>query len=175
VRDAAGTFAAEPPTPEDIAGTQGAQVVLEPDSAASAGAKGVYPTIEQNTLLRDAGYIQMGLDPRDPSNELTDPDVPPEPPPVGGNGGATAEAPSNTEVPAVTQSGTTLSCTLGTWTGEPTSYAYAWTIDGASVGGDTATYEVQAGDVGKSAVCTVTATNAAGSTAAPPSVSHVVT
>ena len=38
---------------------------------------GVYPTIEQNTLLRDAGYVQMGLDPQDPSDELTDPDAPP--------------------------------------------------------------------------------------------------
>ena len=92
VRDAAATFEAEPPTPEDIAGTVGAQVVLEPDSAASAGAKGVYPTIEENTMLRDAGYVQMGLDPQDPSGELTDPDAPP--PAV--EGGA---APTNVDVP----------------------------------------------------------------------------
>ena len=91
VRDAAATFEATPPTPEDIAGTQGAQVVLPPDSAASAGAKGVYPDILQNTLLRDAGYVQMGLDPQDPSNELTDPDVPPEP--------AAGGAPTNVDVP----------------------------------------------------------------------------
>ena len=103
------------------------------------------------------------------------PDLPDtEPPPEGGAGGGEATAPVNTEVPAVTQAGTTLSCTMGVWTGEPTSYAYAWTIDGASVGGDAATYDVQAGDVGKSAVCTVTATNAAGSTAAPPSTGVVV-
>jgi len=91
VRDAAATFEATPPTPEDIAGTQGAQVVLPPDSAAAAGAKGVYPTVEENTMLRDAGYVQMGLDPQDPSNELTDPDVPPAP-----EGGA---APTNVDVP----------------------------------------------------------------------------
>ena len=91
VRDAAATFEATPPTPEDIAGTQGAQVVLPPDSAAAAGAKGVYPTIEQNTLLRDAGYTEMGLDPQDPSNELTDPDAPPAV-----EGGA---APTNVDVP----------------------------------------------------------------------------
>ena len=162
VRDAAATFEAEPPTPEGIAGTQGAQVVLPPDSAAAAGAKGVYPTIEENTLLRDAGYMQMGLDPQDPSNELTDPEVPPEPPPGGGNGGTAAEAPVNNAVPAVTQSGTTLTCTMGEWTGTPTSYAYAWTIDGASVGGDAASYDVQAGGRRQAAVCTETATNAAG-------------
>jgi hypothetical protein len=38
---------------------------------------GVYATVEENTLLRDAGYTQMGLDPADPSGELTDPDAPP--------------------------------------------------------------------------------------------------
>ena len=81
----------EPPTPEQIAGLQGAQVVLEPDSAASAGARGVYPTIVENTLLRDAGYVEMGLDPADPSNELTDPEVPPAP--------AEGGAPANVDVP----------------------------------------------------------------------------
>jgi hypothetical protein len=91
VTDAAGTFGAEPPTPEDIAGTVGAQVVLPDDSAAAAGARGVYPTIEQNTLLRDAGYVQMGLDPHDPSGELTDPDAPPVTEPGG--------APTNVDAP----------------------------------------------------------------------------
>jgi hypothetical protein len=103
--------------------------------------------------------------------------VPPEPPPEGGNGGSGGEAtaPVNSEVPAVSQSGTTLNCTMGIWTGEPTSYAYAWKLDDAAAGSDAATYEVQAGDVGKSATCVVTATNAAGSTAAPPSNAHIVT
>ena len=91
MRDAAATFEAVPPTPEQIAGTVGAQVVLEPDSAAAAGAKGVYPTVEENTMLRDAGYVQMGLDPADPSGELTDPDVPPA--------AAATEAPSNVDAP----------------------------------------------------------------------------
>jgi hypothetical protein len=97
------------------------------------------------------------------------------PPPGGGNGEGEGEdtAPVNSEVPLVTQSGTTLSCTMGIWEGEPTSYAYAWQIDGTAAGSDAATYEVQAGDVGKAATCTVTATNAAGSTAAP--VSNSVT
>jgi hypothetical protein len=99
----------------------------------------------------------------------------PETPPGGGNGGGGgATAPANTTTPAVTQSGTTLSCTQGEWSGEPTSYAYAWKLDGAAAGSDAATYDVQAGDVGKQATCVVTATNAAGSAAAPPSVGVVV-
>jgi hypothetical protein len=99
----------------------------------------------------------------------------PETPPGGGNGGGGgATAPANTTVPQVTQSGTTLSCTQGEWSGEPTSYSYAWKLDDAAAGSDAATYDVQAGDIGKSATCTVTATNAAGSAAAPPSVGVVV-
>lgn len=77
--------------------------------------------------------------------------------------------------PFVAQAGTQLSCTMGNWTGEPTSYAYAWQMDGVSVGTDAATYDVQAGDVGHTATCIVTASNAAGSTAAPPSNGVVVT
>ena len=99
----------------------------------------------------------------------------PETPPGGGNGGeGGATAPTNTTVPAVTQAGTTLTCTQGEWTGEPTSYAYAWKLDDAAAGSDAATYEALPEDVGKSATCTVTATNAAGSAAAPPSTGVVV-
>ena len=69
-------------------------MVLPPDSAASAGARGVYDNIEHNTMLRDAGYVELGVDPADPGAEV---DVPPE----GGNGGngGTAQAPTNTAVP----------------------------------------------------------------------------
>jgi hypothetical protein len=100
------------------------------------------------------------------------------PPPTNGGEGGEGEgeetAPVNTAVPLVTQSGTTLSCTMGIWEGEPTSYSYAWQIDGTAAGSDAADYAVQPGDVGKAATCTVTATNAAGSTAAPPSNSVTV-
>jgi hypothetical protein len=161
----------EPPTQEGFAGTIGAQVVLPPDSAAAAGAKGVYPTIVENTLLRNAGYVEMGLDPQDPSNEVTDPDVPPD----GGNGGGEAPiVPANTVAPVISQSGAVLTCTMGIWDGEPTSYAYAWEVNAVTVGTDSPTYDVQAGDIGQTATCVVTATNAAGSTAAPPSNSLVV-
>jgi hypothetical protein len=161
-------------------------------------------TIEENQMVRDTALVAVGLDPQSPSGppSMAPLEPPPEvvrstppvsskatrmtslaagiltgneatpPPPEGGGGGATA--PANTTVPAVTQTGTTLTCTQGEWSGEPTSYAYAWQIDGTAAGSDAATYEVQAGDVGKSATCTVTATNAAGSAAAPPSVGVVV-
>ena len=39
VTEAAATFEAEPPTPEDIAGTHGSQVVLGPIVRHAAGAK----------------------------------------------------------------------------------------------------------------------------------------
>ena len=66
--------------------------------------------------------------------------------------------------------GQTLNCTMGNWTGEPTSYAYAWQAGlGVAVGTDAPDYTVAAADAGTSIVCVVTATNAHGSTAAPPS------
>jgi hypothetical protein len=85
----------------------------------------------------------------------------PEPP-------ATAP-PVNVDVPYVSQTGPTLSCTMGNWENVPTSYSYRWQIDGTNVGADSALYTVTAGDVGGMATCTVTATNARGSTTAPAS------
>ena len=80
--------------------------------------------------------------------------------------------PRNLDVPYVSGDGTvgaTLNCTMGNWTGEPSAYAYAWQSGGTAVGTDAADYVVAATDSGKSIVCIVTATNANGSTAAPPS------
>jgi hypothetical protein len=66
--------------------------------------------------------------------------------------------------------GGTLTCTMGNWTGEPTGYSYQWQSDGADiVGGSTPTYVVVEEDIGHSLACVVTATNASGSTRAPPS------
>ena len=151
-----------PPSPEDMARLQGAQVVLEPDSAAAVGARGVYDDIKTNEALRNAGYLEMGLDPHDPSGELTDPE-------------GTQGAPVNRNVPYVSQAGDDLHCTMGEWLGEPTSYAYQWQIDGANVGTDEPDYATTAGDVGHTATCIVTATNAAGSTTAAPSNGVVIT
>ena len=77
--------------------------------------------------------------------------------------------PVNVDVPYVSQTGSTLSCTMGNWENVPTSYSYRWQIDGTNVGTDSALYTVTAGDVGGLATCTVTATNARGSTTAPSS------
>lgn len=78
-----------------------------------------------------------------------------------------AGAPSNVDVPYVSQTGNTLSCTMGNWHGEPTSYAYAWQNDGVPNGATDATYTVLLPDMGHSLACVVTATNALGSTTAP--------
>ena len=79
--------------------------------------------------------------------------------------------PVNTTAPAVTGTGAvgnTLSVTNGNWTYVPTSYAYQWRRDGANIAGATAaTYLLVAADSTHSISCSVTATNAAGSTVAP--------
>ena len=86
--------------------------------------------------------------------------------------------PINVDVPHVQQAGSELSCTMGNWEGmqaEPHSYAYQWQLDGADITGGTASLPIVADDVGKTATCVVSATNALGTTAAPPSNSVVVT
>jgi hypothetical protein len=75
--------------------------------------------------------------------------------------------PTNVDVPHAQLTGITASCTMGNWTGEPTSYSYAWHRDGVANGGTDATYTVQPDDSGHSLACVVTATNALGSTVAP--------
>ena len=191
-------FVAPTRTPEELAQLAalsiGAQVILDFNGAGSIGARGgAGETIAENTIARDAHLAALGYDPNAPSGPPTVPDpegatradpvhgtatrmsslaagiitgdggnVPP-----GGGGGATA--PANTTPPAVTQAADTLTCTTGEWSGEPTSYGYAWTVDAVAAGTDAATYTVVTADIGKSASCIVTATNAVGSTAAPPS------
>jgi hypothetical protein len=91
------------------------------------------------------------------------PDRPPEMPPRPG-------PPIVVDVPHVSgegEVGAALTCTMGNWQGEPTSYAYDWDAMGADT--SSATYTVDALDAGGSITCVVTATNAYGSTEAPPS------
>ena len=69
-----------------------------------------------------------------------------------------------------TSVGSTLTCTKGNWTAAPTSYAYQWKRDGlVNIGTNADTYKIVVSDGGASLTCVVTATNAAGSSAAPPS------
>jgi len=81
-------------------------------------------------------------------------------------------APVNVDVPHISGTatvGSTLTATMGNWTGAPGTYAYQWRRGTTNVGTNSSTYVVQAGDTGASITCVVTATNAAGSTTAPPS------
>lgn len=85
---------------------------------------------------------------------------------------AATAPPVNIDVPYVSGTGavgSTLNCTMGNWdnmSAEPHSYAYAWSGAGTATGD---TYVVGAADTGTDITCVVTATNALGSTAAPPS------
>jgi hypothetical protein len=99
---------------------------------------------------------------------------------AGGSGTATSDAltipvptsaPQNTAKPRVSgsaTSGSTLTCSPGTWTGTPTpTLTYAWLTDGRPiVGATTQTYPVKDGDRGKQITCRETAANSAGSAAA---------
>lgn len=87
-----------------------------------------------------------------------------------GSAGAALPKPANTVLPVVTGAltvGSTLTSTQGTWTTSgTTTYAYQWKVAGVNVGTNQNTYVTQAGDATKTVTCTVTATNAAGATAA---------
>lgn len=85
-------------------------------------------------------------------------------------------APVNRDVPYAEQLAGELRCTMGNWDGEPTTYEYGWHRDGTFVvgGPDMSSYTVMTEDVGTTFTCVVTATNAQGATAAPPSNGVVV-
>ena len=74
--------------------------------------------------------------------------------------------PVNSVAPALSgtaQEGQTLTCSTGTWSGTPT-YTYQWKRNGSNIGSATnSTYTLVTADVAQSIKCTVTATNALGS------------
>ncbi len=81
------------------------------------------------------------------------------------------KAPVNAGAPVVSGApavGQTLSCSSGSWTGEPTpAFTYAWLRNGSAIAGATAsTYLVQSTDQDTGLACKVTATNKYGSAAA---------
>jgi hypothetical protein len=84
------------------------------------------------------------------------------------------KAPTCVDVPHVSQSGDVLNCTMGNWHEAPTAYAYQWKIDGINVGTNSPNYTATTANVGNTATCVVTATNAAGAGTAPPSNGVVV-
>jgi hypothetical protein len=83
---------------------------------------------------------------------------------------AAPTAPAFTSNPALgggTTVGSTLSCSPGTWSNNPTSIAYAWQRGGVAIAGQTgATYVVTSADQGTSLTCAVTVANVAGSVSA---------
>jgi hypothetical protein len=85
---------------------------------------------------------------------------------------ADAEPPKVVDLPAVTVNGSVvascavgdmLAVTKGNWEGEPTAYWESW-LAGSALVGNGPTYTAQPGDEGQSVRCSVTATNAVGST-----------
>lgn len=92
---------------------------------------------------------------------LIDNDIPP------------TEIPTVVDAPLIWQTGTTLSCTLGNWNGAPSARTYQWKIAGVNVGTSSANYTRVAGDIGKPAVCVMTATNIIG-TSAPVTSNEIV-
>ncbi len=84
--------------------------------------------------------------------------------------GVGATAPVNSVLPVITGATTlssVLTCSQGTWTQSPTSYAFQWKRDGTNIAGETTnTHTVVTGDQGHAVTCSVTATNATGSTTA---------
>lgn len=75
-------------------------------------------------------------------------------------------APANLSLPGISgtiEPGNTVTASVGSWSGTPTSYTYQWQLDGVDIGGETAaTYAVLITDAGHSLRPVVTAHNAAG-------------
>jgi hypothetical protein len=95
--------------------------------------------------------------------------VGPPPPPI-------TDPPVNTAAPVVTQDGSNLTSTTGTWDNAPSSYSYQWARDdGTLIGGNFMNYAIMMADVGTTITCTVSATNNFGTTQGPPSNGVVVT
>ena len=86
--------------------------------------------------------------------------------PATSNALAILAVPANSVAPVASGSltvGATLSCTTGTWSNSPTSYAYTWLRGGTPISGATsATYVTVSADGGTSVGCAVAATNASG-------------
>jgi hypothetical protein len=154
------------PAAAGAAVTFGAQASTDPDGSIvhyewDLDGNGSYETDTGTTpttshAYADAGAVTVGL-------RVTD------------NQGGTAmttrtltvvNVPTNTALPAISgtaQQGATLTCSTGSWTGSPISFARQWTRDGTDIDGASSSfYAVTAADVSHSLACRVSATNVAG-------------
>jgi hypothetical protein len=80
-----------------------------------------------------------------------------------------ADPPMNVDIPYAQQEAGELTCTMGNWTGEPTRYSFQWVKEGTTIVGSGERFVFPADVVGAVVTCIVSATNAHGTTAAPPS------
>jgi hypothetical protein len=78
----------------------------------------------------------------------------------------TSAVPVETAPPVISGSpeeGQTVSCLTGTWTNDPTGFAYSWQRTGSTIAGaNGSSYTLSAADAGQAITCTVIALNAAG-------------
>jgi hypothetical protein len=86
-----------------------------------------------------------------------------------------ASPPVNTALPVISQTGSVLSVTTGTWTGDaPIAYAYQFTRNGTPISGATAsTYTIPDADLNALFGCIVTATNVHGNASAAAALLYV--
>jgi hypothetical protein len=91
-------------------------------------------------------------------------------------GGVVNDPPVNTALPVISQTGSVLSVTTGTWTGTaPITYAYQITRNGTPVGAPSASqnYTIPDGDLNALFGCIVTATNSGGNASAAAALLYV--
>jgi hypothetical protein len=80
--------------------------------------------------------------------------------------------PVNREPPKIEGKGAlgeTITAQMGTWDNDPSDYSFQWLRDGAPVGENTINYRVDTADQGHEITCVVSAVNAKGLVAGPPS------
>lgn len=124
------------------------------DAATNTGC----PAVDQRGVARPQGAAcDIG------AYEYVPQTTPPPPPPP-------PSPPTNTVPPKVTGTplpGDHLSCSDGSWTGSPSSFAFRWNRGGKTLSGaNSSGYTVQILDEAQTLSCTVTATNSGGSTSA---------
>ena len=139
-----------------------------PASTAEDGAQGVTfsPNGELLATANPIGSVSVFS-----TNSSTTPPPPGgSPPPAGTSPPAGTGPPSNTARPrltGVTKPGKALACSRGSWSNNPTMYAYRWYRNGTLLAGFTApTYTLGTLDEGTALKCVVKASNAAGQASA---------